>query len=805
MPRILAALVVAWGMLLPVGHLAAEQLRVQPGVASSADARAVIEQYCVTCHSDRAKAGGLSLQSLDLTDVSANSAPLEKVVRKLRLGAMPPVGLPRPPAQTYSALASWFETELDRAATSKVHSGRTETLHRLNRAEYQNAIRDLLHLEGVDIALMLPTDDASYGFDNIAGILGMSPTHLDRYLGAARKLSRIAVGDITMAPDGETHMIPPDLSQEDRLEDLPFGTRGGTRLRRYFPVDGEYVIRFQAHTGTGISEKEDNYIELSVDGRQVFFEKMEQRPVAATGNASDVRADTDWEVRTLIKGGLRDLAVTFVKTTSAEAEDILRPYLRPPGVSSFRLTRMGGYRGPYVAQVSFLGPFNVTGVGDTPSRQRIFVCRPANDAEETPCARKILSTLTRRAYRRPVTDADLDRLMSFYSTGRTAGGFDHGIQMALDRLLASPEFLFRIERDPANVAPGTTYPISDLELASRLSFFLWSSIPDDELLDAAANGTLRAPGGVERQVRRMLADPKAEALVNNFVGQWLRLRNVPATAPNNRLFPDYDETLRLAFRRETELLASSIFLKEDRSVLDILDADYTFVNERLARHYGIPNVYGSRFRRVTLADDNRRGLLGQGSILTVTSQATRTSPVVRGKWILESLLGAPPPAPPPNVPALEDTVLNGTLRQRMEQHRKNPVCAACHKMTDPLGFALENFDAVGAWRTEDAGLPVDSTGMLLDGTTFDGVVGLRTALRGQASDMFVMTLTERLMTYALGRGVDHDDMPALRTITRAASRDGYRFSSLILNIVNSVPFQMRQSESPTAVTTTAGR
>ena len=797
MTKHLAAVMSIIGVMsVASAHLEAGQ---QP--AEAADARAILDQYCVTCHSDRLETGGLSLETVDLTDASASAERLEKVIRKLRLGAMPPLGMPRPDEATYTGLAAWLETELDRAAAAHPNAGRTETLHRLNRAEYENVIRDLLHIEGLDFSVMLPTDDASYGFDNIAGILGMSPTHLERYMSAARNISRMAVGDVTMPASGETQMIRPDLSQDDRLEHLPFGTRGGTLLRRYFPVDGEYVIRFQAHTGKGESEEEPNYIELTVDGERVFFEEMEQKPPVG-----EDPTDTKWEVRTPIKAGLREIAVTFVQTTSAQTDDLLRPYLRPPSVSTFKLTRMGGYSGPYVAQLSYMGPFNVTGGGDTPSRQRIFVCRPANPAEELPCARQILSTLTRRAYRRPVTEADLAPLLGFYEAGREPGGFDQGIQLALERLLASPEFLFRIERDPQEVTPNTAYRVSSLELASRLSFFLWSSIPDDELLEVASRGALQDPAVLADQVRRMLADPRAEALVTNFAGQWLRLRNVPGTNPNTRLFMDFDETLRRAFRRETELFFGSI-MREDRSVLDLLDADYTFLNERLARHYGIPHVYGSRFRRVTLTSENRRGLLGHGSILTVTSQANRTSPVVRGKFILDNLLGAPPPPPPPNVPALEDTQLNGTLRQRMEQHRTNVVCAACHKVIDPMGFPLENFDAVGAWRTEDAGAPVDAAGELPDGSTFEGMAGLRTALRGRASGLFVTTLTERLLTYALGRGVEYYDAPALRAITGDAARNEHRFSSLILGIVNSVPFQMRQSDpsGETSVSTVAVR
>ena len=671
-------------------------------ISAPSDAKIVVDGYCVSCHSDRRQTGGLSLEMVDLSQPGAEADVLEKVVRKLRLGAMPPPGVRRPDPATYTGLADWLEEVLDREAAAHPNAGRTESLHRLNRAEYANVIRDLLHLEGIDYSVMLPTDDASYGFDNIAGILGMSPTHLERYLSAARKISRIAVGDVTIQPSGETYIVPPDLSQDDRLDQLPFGTRGGTVLRRYFPADGDYIIRFQAHTGTGASEEEPNHIELTIDGERVFFEEMKQKPVAHVPNGQDVRADTNWEVRTPIKAGLREVAVTFVHTTSAQTDDLLRPYLRPPGVSSFRLTRMGGYSGPYVAQISYTGPFNVTGVGETSSRQRIFVCRPATAAEEEPCARQILSTLTRRAYRRPVAESDLAPLLGFFEVGRSKAGFEQGIRLALERLLASPEFLFRVVRDRPNIAPDTTYRLSNLELASRLSFFLWSSIPDDALLEVASRGELNDPAVLESEVRRMLVDPRAEALVTNFAGQWLRLRNVAGTNPNPRLFMDFDETLRRAFRRETELFFASI-MDEDRSVLDLLDADYTFVNERLARHYGISNVYGSRFRRVTLTDDNRRGLLGHGSLLTVTSQANRTSPVVRGKFILDNLLGAPPPPPPPDVPALEETELSGTLRERMEQHRQNPVCASCHKVIDPMGFPLENFDAVGAWRSVEGG------------------------------------------------------------------------------------------------------
>ena len=785
--------VITVGFLLMVSNaskLEAGEQAGQPVISSGSEARAVLDQYCVICHSDRLKTAGLSLESVDLDDAGTNWQPLEQVVRKLRVGAMPPVGRPRPSPATYTALTRWLETTLDQVALARPTPGRTESLHRLNRAEYQNVIRDLLHLEGLDFATLLPGDDASYGFDNIAGVLGMTSTHLERYLDAARTISRMAVGDVTLLPTGETHMVPSDLSQDDRFVDLPFGSRGGVRVRRYFPVDAEYMIRFQAFTGVGTSADEANHIELSVDGERVFFEQMEQTPHMLVEGP----ANTDWEVRIPIKAGLRDIGVTFAQTTFAQLEDFLQPYLRPPGVSTFKLTRVGGYAGPYVSQLSFMGPLNPTGPGDTPSRQRIFVCRPANVSEELPCARQTLSTLARRAYRRPVTDDDLEPLLAQYLTGRASGGFEKGIQVALVRLLASPDFLFRLERDPANIGPGTAYQVSDLELASRLSFFLWSSIPDDELLDLATRGELSDPIVLERQTRRMLADERSQALVSNVAGQWLRLRNVDAIDPNVQMFPNFGGDLRRAMRRETELFFDSI-VREDRSVRDLLSADYTFVNERLARHYGIPNVYGNHFRRVSVTDENRRGLLGHASILTVTSQSNRTSPVVRGKWILENLLGAPPPAPPDEVPALEATKLEGTLRQRMEQHRRNPVCAACHNVMDPLGFALENFDALGRWRDKDAGLAVDAAGAMPDGTAFDGSAGLRAALLAR-SEVFVSTLTEKLLIYALGRGLEYFDAPAVREIMRVAAKDDDRFSSLILGIVTSAPFQMRSAASP---------
>ena len=776
--------------------LAAWQLplagQAPPAVSSADDARAILDRYCVGCHSDRLRTAGLTLQAVDLASPAAHAETLEKAIVKLRLGSMPPAGRPRPAPAVYSALAGWLETELDREAAAHPNPGRTESLHRLNRTEYANAIRDLLDLEGLNFATLLPSDDRSYGFDNVAGALGMTPTHLERYLDAARQISRIAVGDTSLPPGGETFILPPDLSQDDRFEQLPFGTRGGTLVRSYFPADGDYVIRFQAFTGVGLSEEEPNFIELSVDGERVFFEEMAQTPIRRTISGADIQSNTDWEVRVPIDAGLRDVAVTFVKTTSGQLEDLLQPFLRPPGISSFRLTRMGGYSGPYIGQLSFTGPFDVTGPGDTPSRRRIFTCRPSgpSDPGAEQCARSILSSLARRAYRRPVTDADLDVLLEFYRAGRRDGDFERGIQVALERLLASPDFLFRIVEDPRDSAPGAVYGLTDLELASRLSFFLWSSIPDDELLEVASRGELRDEAVLVGQTRRMLADARSASLITNFAGQWLRLRNLPGIDRDAHLFPDFDDNLRRAMRRETELLLETI-AREDRSMLELLAADYTFVNERLARHYGIPNVAGSHFRRVPVTDPNRRGILGHASILTVTSQSNRTSPVTRGKWILENLLGAPPPAPPDEVPGLEETRLEGTLRERMVQHRRNPVCASCHQAMDPLGFSLENFSPLGEWRTVDAGFPVDAGGAMPDGiTTFEGVSGLRRALLDK-SDVFISTLTEKLLIYALGRGIEYYDKPAVRDIRRQAARHDYRFSALIEGIVTSAPFRMR--------------
>jgi hypothetical protein len=675
----------------------------------------------------------------------------------------------------------------------KPNPGKLPALHRLNRTEYHNAVRDLLALEHFDVALLLPADDSSYGFDNIADALWVSPTLLDRYLSAARRISRLAVGDPGLPLMVEIYRLPVDLAQDDRFEDLPMGTRGGAVIRRDFPLDGEYVIKVTQAVGPRFPDP--HQLEVSVDGeRMQMFTVGGDLPAEGGRGATETSPGPvqrrrpapprELQVRVPIKSGPHVVAITFVKKSSAQSEDVLQPFLRPG---------RGGL-GPYLGSVTITGPYAAAGGGDTPSRRRIFDCRPASTAEEATCAKRIVSTLARRAYRRPVTDSDLQLLMPFFDAGRAEAGFEMGIQRTLERVLVSPSFLFRVERDPA--VPDTASHVSDLELASRLSFFLWSSIPDDQLLDLAMRGRLKEPFVLEQQVRRMLADSRSASMVNNFAAQWLYLRNVAAARPDPRLFPDFDEGLRQAFVRETELFFDSV-LRENRSVTDLLTANYSFVNERLAKHYGIPNVYGSHFRRVTLTDVNRRGLLGEGSILTLTSYATRTSPVLRGKWILENVLGAPPPAPPPNVPTLktenESTGKALTMREAMVQHRANPVCAGCHARMDPLGFAMENFDALGSWRARSGSdVTIDASGVLPDGTKFEGVAGLREVLL-QHPEQFAMTVVEKLMTYALGRGVEYYDAPAIRTITRAAARSDYKLSSLVLGIVKSTPFQMRAS------------
>ncbi len=769
----------------------------------------LLDRYCVTCHNQRLQTADLMLDAVEITDVGAHPAIWEKVVRKMRAGAMPPAPRPRPDAETYEAFTTWLETELDQAAAARPDPGRTDTFHRLNRSEYHNVIRDLLALD-VDVTALLPADDGSYGFDNIAGVLGISPTLLERYLSAAKKISRLAVGRPMPSATAETFRLVTDLTQDGRLDDLPFGTRGGTRFLFTFPEDAEYVFRVQlGRDASGTLKVFDtpHQLEVSVDGDLLdTFVVGEPRPDNVERDSSEYRdylarqrgIDQEWEIRVPVRAGPRTVQVTFHQKTSAYVETLRQPFLRP------YISITGGdtrYQ-PYLGSVTVSGPFEGSGtrpVDETPSRERIFVCRPPGQdvADEVQCARTILSTLARRAYRRPVTEADLAVLLDFYQQGYFDGGFEGGIELGLRRLLASPEFLFRVEQDPSNLPPSTVYRVNSLELASRLSFFLWSSIPDEELLDLAADGTLGEPDVLEAQVLRMLADRRSDALVENFAGQWLYLRNVRALTPDEDLFPDFGEALRRAFQQETELFFESV-LRENRSVLDFLTADYSFINERLARHYGIPNVYGSHFRRVQLSSDNRRGLLGHGSILAATAYPTRTSPVLRGKWVLENLLGTPPPLPPPDVPSLDETTTDGvalSMRDAMEQHRANPVCASCHRLMDPPGFALEQFDAIGRYRTRsESNRPIDASGVLPDGTAFEGAAGLRDALLGRP-ELFVTTLTEKLLIYAIGRGIEYHDAPAIREITRATAGSGHRFSDLILGVVKSPPFQMRRTRS----------
>jgi len=766
---------------------------------------ALLAKYCVTCHNERAKTGGLTLEKIDPANAPANAEIWEKVIRKLRVGAMPPSGMPKPSQGDVNAFLTSLEASLDRAYAASPNPGHA-TLHRLNRTEYANSIRDLLALD-VDASSLLPPDDESYGFDNNADVLGVSPVLLERYVAASRKVSRMAVGDPTQGAVAQTFRARPDLSQDKRVEGLPLGTRGGLLMHYNFPLDGKYTVKIVLARNTvdvirGLEEA--HQIEILVDGARVFL--------ASVGGTSDTEAlvknpaearmmiEARLQARVPVKAGPRAVAVTFRQKDAAEDDYILEPFLR----TTLDPVNEAGL--PHIDEVVISGPYNPTGPGDTPSRRKIFTCvpanaSPANSGDDVGCAKKILSTLARNAYRRPITPTDMETLLSFYQSGRNQGGsFDAGIERALRLILSSPEFVFRFERDPATVAAGSAYRIDDLELASRLAFFLWSSIPDDELFNLASANKLGDPATLNREIRRMLADPRSQALATNFAAQWLYLRNLKNFAPDPNEFPDFDDNLRQSLLTETEMFFGSI-VNEDRNVLDLLNADYTFVNERLAQHYGIPDVYGPRFRRVTLSDDARRGLLGQGSVLTVTSYATRTSPVLRGKWILTNILGTPPPAPPPNVPALKENNEGGkvlSVRERLEEHRKSPACASCHKIMDPLGFALENFDATGQWRSKsEDGAAIDASGVLLDGSKVDGPITLRAALMSRP-DVFVSTLAEKLMTYALGRGVDYNDMPAIREIVAKAAADNYRFSDLVTGIVKSPEFRMKIKTAPDA-------
>jgi mono/diheme cytochrome c family protein len=782
---------------------------VQPAATASPE-QEILNRYCITCHNERLKTGGLMLDALDVKDIAAGAPTWEKVVRKLRAGVMPPAGARRPDEPTQDKFVAWLEGELDRAAAARPNPGRTETFHRLNRAEYRNVIRDLLAID-IDVADFLPADDSSYGFDNIAGVLKVSQSLMERYLSAAKTISRLAVGAPLPAVDSETYRVAPEAQQHDRADGLPFGTRGGMLVHHLFPQDGEYEIKLEVGGGRG-GAREPHEIEIAIDGQQFKLIAM-GRPPQRGGGDGDPREDSRLTVRLPVTAGPHELAVAFLRKPVALLEQVREPFQNP------RISGNDGGPGgsmPSLTSVNIRGPYNPQGAGNTPSRHRIFVCQPSRSGDEARCAKTILSTLARRAYRGPVADADVQVLLGFYQQARDEGGnFESGIELALRRLLVSPEFLFRIEADPnrgaaralpvASNPPGRAsepgqgvYRINDLELASRLSFFLWSSIPDDELLDLAMKSRLNDRAVLVQQVKRMLADPRSESLTKNFAGQWLQLRNMSVVRPGDPYSLTFDESLRLGLTRETELFFDSI-LRENRSVIEMLTADYTFLNERVALHYGIPNVQGSHFRRITLpADSPRRGILGHGSILTMTSHAIRTSPVIRGKWVLNNILGTPPPEPPPNVPALVDKktqAKTATMRERMAQHRASPSCSACHNLIDPAGFALENFDAIGRWREVDESFNrIDASGVLPDGTKFNGAAELRAALV-RRPERFVTTVSEKLLTYALGRGLEYYDMPAVRKIVRESRASSYKLQDIIRGVVKSDPFQMRQTEA----------
>ncbi len=775
--------------------------------------RPVLDKYCVTCHNERVKTADLMLDRVDVTNPGANAEVWEKVLRKVRTGTMPPPNMPQLPAGDRHALMMWLETSLDAASAEKPNPGRTESLRRLNRTEYRNAVRDLLSLD-IDANSLLPADESGHGFDNVT-VGDLPPTLLDRYISAAQKISRLAIGSTQTSILADVIRLPADRTQETHVAGLPLGTRGGVSIPYTFAQDGEYEI--QVWLARDLSGNVGGLRERSRSHEMVVLVDREQVKSFTIQKLvdDDTTLDQDLKVRISVSAGPHDIGVTFINDSSSLLEA-----QRQPQLARFN-ERRHPRTAPAVDQVSVSGPYAAKGAHDSPSRRRIFVCRPASaltspnatagkPADEETCARTILSTLMRRAYRRPISKAEVEGPLAFYREGRAEGDFDAGIGRALSAVLINPEFLFRVEADAAKATAGQPYRITDLELASRLSFFLWSSIPDDELLDVAIRGRLSRPDELEKQTRRMLADRRSVNLATNFTGQWLRLRNLDAVVPSTRFFPEFDDNVREGFRQETELFVDSV-RREDRSVLDLIRADYTFLNERLAKYYGIPNVYGSHFRRVTLGnaspgspksenvDGGRRrgGLLRHGSVLSVTSYATRTSPIIRGVYVLDNFFGAPPPPPLPNVPALDEGTVSASLpmRERLAQHRKNAVCASCHRTIDPVGFALENFNAVGQWRNyEGEGEPIDVSGALPGAGELRGVSGLEDALLSRP-EMFVGALTEKLLTFGLGRGIEYHDAPAVRKIVRDAAKERYRFSSIIMGIVKSTPFQMRRSAS----------
>lgn len=744
-----------------------------------------IEANCLDCHDQVTKKAGLALDELIASDIGRNAEAWEKVVLKLTTRQMPPKKTPRPTEHDYDEFVSWLELSLDAAATTAPNPGRTDSFRRLNRTEYRNTIRDLLELE-VDVTSLLTPDESSHGFDNVT-VTDLSPTLLNRYISAAQKISRMAVGKVSRAPGSDTIRLRPDITQDSHIDGLPIGTRGGALIPHNFPQDGEYEIQIHLmrDRNEGIEGLSDAHeLEVLLDRERVKLFTVKPPPKGE----SDQSVDANLNARLKVTAGPHKLGVAFLKKQSSLIESVRQPL--NVHYNFYRHPRLG----PAIYEVSIVGPTEVSGRGETRSRRRIFTAKPTGPGDEEDCAKIILSNLARRAYRRPIDNEDLKALLDFYRRGRAEGEFESGIETAIGSLLVKPQFLLRIERDPPNTPAGTAYRIDELELASRLSYFLWSSMPDDELLETAIRRELSRPDVLERQTRRMLADDRSKSLVSNFAGQWLYLRNLDAVIPDMRLFPDFDDNLRQALRQETELFFDSI-LREDRTVLDLIKADYTYLNERLAKHYGIPHVYGTRFRRVAVDEGTHRGgLLRHGSILTVTSHATRTSPVIRGQWVLKNLFGTPSPPPPPNVPALEDNTVSSILpvRARLKQHRANAACASCHDQMDPVGFALENFDALGRWRGTDADQTIDASGGLPDGSEFTSVHGLEQALLNRP-ELFVRTLTEKLLTFALGRGMEHYDAPAIRQIVRDAKSDNYRFSRLIVGIVKSTPFQMRKT------------
>jgi hypothetical protein len=791
-------------------------------VQGSDPLRPVLDRYCISCHNTRLKTAGIALDGFDPARIGHDADLWERVARKLRTHEMPPPGLPRPDKDAYDRATTSLEAALDRAAAASPNPGRV-IVHRLNRTEYTNAVRDLLALE-IDGRSLLPADEPDQqGFDNIAGVLSVSPRLLENYLAAAGSVSRLAIGDRSLGAVENTFKIPTALVQDDRTsDDLPFGSRGGISIPYHFPLDGEYrikvVLRRQLYLYL-IGMGEPHQIDVRLDGALIkrFTIGGEGKGMTAPESfAGNTQGHPEWEVymhtadegltvSVPVSAGPHDVGVSFVRR-HWESEGVLQP----PQRGFARTTNELYFGNPAVDLVSIAGPYSAKPASDTPSRRAVFSCRPGSrTGAEEQCARTILSRLARRAYRRPVTDRELETLLGFYRAGYAEGGFEAGIQRGLRRILASPSFVFRIEREPANVQPGSTYRINDIDLASRLSFFLWSSIPDDELLDVAERGTLDSPAVLEQQVRRMLRDARSSALIDNFAGQWLTLGKLAGVVPDVDAYPEFDENLRDAFRQETRLFVGSQ-LREDRSVGELLTADYTYVNERLARHYQIPDVYGSHFRRVTFADGRRGGLLGQGSILTVTSYPNRTSPVVRGRWLLENILGAPPPPPPPDVPSLPEGGADGrprSVREQMEAHRKNPSCAVCHVRMDPLGFSLENFDALGKWRTSIDDVPIDASASLPDGTRFEGVTGLRQLMASHQED-FARTFTQKLLGYALGRSVEPGDLPTIRQIAKQSASGGYRWSSIITGVVRSTPFTMSIKQRPpdqTPVSTAAAQ